>query len=281
MNSSFIIFVIVVIAVQAQDEVLDFIKSSGYEGEVYDVETEDGYLLKVHRVLPKVEASKFPAFLMHGLFATATDYLLTGPKTALAFLLADNGYDVWLGNARGNKHSTNHKYLSINSSEFWSFSWHEIGLYDLSAMIDFMLNSTNSEKGFYVGHSQGTTVAMVLLSMRPEFNQKIIQAHLLAPAIFLENFPHYFVRLVGGEIHNGLLDDYSYLNFEDLWFQGNSLKELICSDMIWICELLSFSIFGSNKNDVEIETVSLKFVCLEDSVEADTEKIYLSFRTPF
>jgi pimeloyl-ACP methyl ester carboxylesterase len=149
-----------------------------------------------------------PVFFMHGMMATAGDYLMTGPKIGLremkiveqncftlkylflAFLLADNGYDIWFGNARGNDHSLRHKTLSFPDRAFWNFSWHEIGLYDVSAMIDFVLKKTNSAKTFYVGHSQGTTSLLVLLSTRPEYNQKIIQTHLLAPAIFMENFPH-------------------------------------------------------------------------------------------
>ena len=77
-------------------------KNAGYECKVYDVSTEDGYILKIHRILIKdqMEVSKGPVFLMHGLFGTAADYILTGPETALAYLLADQGYDVWMGNAR-------------------------------------------------------------------------------------------------------------------------------------------------------------------------------------
>lgn len=262
MNASFTFIVTIkltlMIVVKAQDEVLGLISSSGYEGEVHQVETEDGYLLNIHRVLPKVRsASKFPAFLQHGLLATATDYLITGPNIALAFLLADNGYDVWLGNARGNKYSANHISLSKDSTAFWNFSWHEIGFYDLPAMIDCMLNTTMTQKAFYVGHSQGGTTAMVLLSMRPEFNQKIIQAHLMGPAVFMGNFPHYFVKLVGAEIDNGLLEDYAFLNFEDVWYQANPLIKLLCNEnKTSFCEWLTFAMFGSNKEEVEIETVS-------------------------
>lgn len=108
--------------------------------------------------------------------------------------MADNGFDVYLGNARGNSYSLKHKTLGIESQKFWDFSWHEIGIYDLPAMIDFVLNRTRSENLFYFGHSQGTTSFFVLLSMKPEYNQKIIQGHLLTPSAFFSNYPNFFVH---------------------------------------------------------------------------------------
>lgn len=172
------------------DSVLELISSAGYEGSAYEVETEDGYVLRLHRVLPRnLQANKKPVFLMHGILATAADFLVTGPKIALAYLLADDGYDVWMGNARGNKYSTSHRNFSSTSKEFWSFSWHEIGFYDLPAMIDFMLNKTTATKAFYIGHSQGTTAFLVMLSTKPEYNDKIIQAHLMAPSAFRKKLP--------------------------------------------------------------------------------------------
>jgi lysosomal acid lipase/cholesteryl ester hydrolase len=62
-----------------------------------------------------------------------------------------------------------------------------MGFFDLPAMIDYMLKETNSLRTFYVGHSQGCTSLLVLLSTRPEYNQKIIQGHLFNPAIFMEH----------------------------------------------------------------------------------------------
>ena len=94
---------------------------------------------------------------------------------------------MWLGNSRGTDYGLKHKSMKSSDKQFWDFTFHEIGFYDLPAMIDYMLSKTNSTTLFYVGHSQGGTSFAVLTSMRPQYNKKIIQAHLFATAIFMKN----------------------------------------------------------------------------------------------
>lgn len=68
------------------------------------------------------ETGKPAVLLMHGLLGGAEDWVVTGPEHGLAFLLADAGYDVWLGSARGTTHSRKHESLDPNlSSEYWQF----------------------------------------------------------------------------------------------------------------------------------------------------------------
>lgn len=174
-----------------KDIIVKLIGDAGYKGEVHRVRTEDGYFLKIHRVLSNDHARSQakPVFIMHGMLATAADFLVTGSQIALGFLLADSGYDVWLGNCRGSQHSMKHENFSSSSKEFWSFSWHEIGYYDLPAMLDYMLFITGATNLFYIGHSQGTTSLLVLLSTRTEYNDKIIEAHLMAPSAFRKKTP--------------------------------------------------------------------------------------------
>lgn len=73
----------------------------------------------------------------------------------VGYFFHKRGYDVWFGNARANTYSRNHTHLSPDDGEFWKFSWHEIGLYDLPAMIDFILEKTEQDQMIYIGHSQG------------------------------------------------------------------------------------------------------------------------------
>jgi len=93
---------------------------------------------------------------------------------------------VWLGNDRGNTYSRKHVDLDpdVNRAEFWDFSWHEMGYYDLPAGIDYILNVTQQSELFYIGHSMGTTMFFVLGATRPEYMAKVKTAVLMAPVAF-------------------------------------------------------------------------------------------------
>uniref|UniRef100_A0A670HL19 AB hydrolase-1 domain-containing protein n=1 Tax=Podarcis muralis TaxID=64176 RepID=A0A670HL19_PODMU len=55
--------------------------------------------------------------------------------------------------------------------------------YDLPASINFILRKTGQEKIFYVGHSQGTTMAFIAFSTMPQLAQKIKMFFGLAPSV--------------------------------------------------------------------------------------------------
>ncbi|KAL7731679.1 hypothetical protein ACLKA6_000968 [Drosophila palustris] len=178
------------------------IESHGYPAETHEVETEDGYLLTLFRIpyshnLKNQNEKRPPVLLQHGLFSNSDCWLTSGPENSLAYLLADAGYDVWLGNARGNIYSRANSQISLNSPRFWHFDWHEIGTIDIATMIDYILDETEYSQLHYAGHSQGTTVYMVLLSERPEYNKKIKSGHLLAPCAFFEHGKSAIFRWLG------------------------------------------------------------------------------------
>ncbi|XP_063909200.1 lipase 3-like [Zophobas morio] len=179
---------------------VQMIEGHGYPSETHYIKTEDGYILTYYRIPHGiVDDSTSPrptVLLQHGFISSAADYVNMGPGRSLGYILADAGYDVWLGNARGNTFSRNHTIWSpdFNKNLFFDFSWHEIGYYDYPAAIDYILNLKGDDSLYYVGHSQGTTSFLVLASTRPEYNKKIKLATLLAPAGHMGNPPNAAVK---------------------------------------------------------------------------------------
>ncbi|KAJ9595450.1 hypothetical protein L9F63_013361, partial [Diploptera punctata] len=178
----------------------NMIHEYGYPAEIHSVNTTDGYILELHRIpysskSPATE-SRPVAFLQHGLLCSSADWVILGPQKALGYLLADAGYDVWMGNARGNTYSKNHTTLSTSYSKFWDFSWHEMGVYDLPAVLDYILSKTGQKDLYYVGHSMGTTMFFVLASSMPQYNSKIRLMTSLAPIVYLSHATSPFPKLL-------------------------------------------------------------------------------------
>ena len=94
--------------------------------EEYDVTTSDGYILTVQRIPrgrnDKETGTKRPVvFLQHGLLGSSSQWITNLPQQSLGYVLADKGFDVWLGNSRGNAYALKHERLSTDSDKFWDF----------------------------------------------------------------------------------------------------------------------------------------------------------------
>ncbi|KAM7299466.1 putative lysosomal acid lipase/cholesteryl ester hydrolase [Ixodes scapularis] len=107
----------------------------------------------------------------HGPGAIAAPPQLRDVKPA-CFVLADNGYDVWMGNTRGGTFGKLHVNMTPKSKSFWNFSFHEHGVYDAPAQIDRVLDKTRRDCLLYVGFSQGSLMFFVMVSQRPEYDAK-------------------------------------------------------------------------------------------------------------
>ncbi|XP_047122127.1 lipase 3-like [Schistocerca piceifrons] len=236
----------------------ELIRKYGYPVEEHFATTADGYILRMYRIpsSPKAkDPSGYPILLVHGLESSAADWVVMGPDKAFAYILADAGFDVWLGNARGNKYSRNHTTINPDDSEFWQFSWHEIGYYDLPAKIDYILAKTGQSDLYYAGHSQGTTSFYVMATMRPEYNDKIRVIFSLAPVAFMDHMFNPLLQIVSQFIDQVevLLQMIGMNEFNPNSEFMQLVGELMCSDEAFtqdICANIMFMIGGFNEAEL-------------------------------
>merc|ERR1712121_434670 len=218
---------------------------AGYQAESHKVVTPDGYIHTLYRIV----GSGPVVFMQHGLEDSSAAWVLAGPDHgAPAFRLAAEGYDVWLGNYRGNHDSREHQSLDADrDNDFWQFSWDEMAKYDLPTELNFVMNHTDSQKIYYVGHSMGTTTYMAMNSMDPSWADKVELATFLAPVAYTAHMesPIKFLAPFTNQVQwiTEFLGIGEFL--PNNWIM-NWLADHVCSDnyLEFICENVVFLIAG-------------------------------------
>ncbi|CAJ0566255.1 unnamed protein product, partial [Mesorhabditis spiculigera] len=229
----------------------------GYPVEEYNVVTRDGYILTLHRIpYGRKGPSRKPrpvVLLQHGLLCTSSIWLLNLPSQSAGFVFADAGFDVWLGNMRGNTYSKTHYSMDAKESRFWRFSWEEMARYDLDAMVDGVLNVTQQEQLYYVGHSQGTLTMFAKLATDAVFARKIRKFFALAPAARLVNVKGMFHTI--GEAYPQLKLFYEMIG--DHEFLPNNMFTRLLTDMLCdkkmknpMCEDFIYQVSGPDSNQL-------------------------------
>jgi len=229
---------------------VDIIKHWGYPVEQYNVTTEDGYILLLLRIPYGRQSNSTPTeprpviYLQHGLESSCVDWIANLPHQAAAFIYADHGFDVWMGNFRGNTYSMRHAKLSHTQHEFWRFSWDEMAHYDLPALINTALNISGAQSVYYVGHSMGTSTIFAKLSQDPSF-AKIIKkvyalapvgtvSHIKGPAKYLSPFTWLLEHILSDV---GIDDIFPTTKLQDelaRYFCGSVITEIFCNNLLML-----------------------------------------------
>lgn len=176
---------------------------------------------------------------MHGIECDSNFWTPNTPSNVPAFILAEQGYDVWLGNNRGTRYGQYHTTLNKKDAEFWRFSQEEMGLKDLPTFIDHILETTGQEQLTYIGHSQGTTQMFLASSLNPDyFNKKVNLFVALGPVTSLVNIEVPALRALSKDwreveylaLKFGV---YDLMNFGSL---EESAVQLFCNEVGVVCD---------------------------------------------
>ncbi|CAH1395992.1 unnamed protein product [Nezara viridula] len=207
-----------------------------------------------------------PVMLQHGLLVAGDSWIARGPDKDLAFLLLKAGFDVWLTNQRGTVYNQYNLKYSRTDPRFWNFSFHESGYYDIPAFIDRILKIRKAKKIFYVGHSLGTTVFLVMNSLRPEYNSKIQGAALLSPVAYgpdpdafgpnpfirfaLNNADAIYAGLTNGRIYEFMPRSSSNIKTVKQICSNLSASQDLCLDLIGLYA-------GEHRSNIDKVTINL------------------------
>lgn len=178
----------------------EIIRHYGFECEEYNATTSDGYILGLQRIVCKNEENAKcklnpaynPVYLQHGLVQSSADYIINGGnERSLAFALALEGFDVWLGNLRGSTYARGHKTLEKDGTHktgvYWNFTWVEQATYDVPTLTDYILKATGKNQVHYMGYSQGGMNIFAAMALSEELRPKLATVHGLAPAVYMGN----------------------------------------------------------------------------------------------
>lgn len=162
-------------------------------------------------------------------------------------------------NVRGSKYSMRHRLIDPSTYQFWQFSFHEIGLLDYPAVIEYMISLTGKPSVYFIGHNQATSAMLALLSTRPDYNAKILQAHFLAPIAWMD----YIHPLASFNADRQMRSFYMTRSFN--FFSISDLSKVLiksyCNDRdpssVQFCMNIWFTLFGRNRNGTEMDPMLL------------------------
>jgi len=234
----------------------------GVTVEDHFITTADGYITHAFRFPQKPGA---PVVLFqHGNLASMWSYLAhENLEVNAPYVVWKMGYDVWLTNNRGNifaRNSTTIKNITY-SKQFWNFTFTEMGVHDVPAHVNYVLEATNRKTLTYVGWSQGTVQFWVAGSdpvVGPLVKEKVNLHVALAPAAWMYHSSSPILTALA-RLHQGQhLEDIFPYDFLSGGKTTREFEEFMCNiTKGYLCHLTVDQFMGKSDLDDTIDIENL------------------------
>jgi len=184
-------------------DVCEFIENRGFKVEKHFATTPDSYIIGLQRIPYKMtppDGADEPVedkqvtrrgvvLFIHGFMQSSEAFVIRKDvHNSIPLVLASAGYDVWLGNNRGNKYSCKHTSKKASHDDFWDFCLDEMIRYDLPTMIEYVLAQSGAETLTIIGFSQGTAQSFACLSSNSQIAKRVNLFIALAPVSAVKGF---------------------------------------------------------------------------------------------
>jgi len=173
---------------KVEKSIQSYAEKCGCNCDVYEAITKDGFVLIIQNIYPskitqQEKNQRTAVILQHGLLQNS-EVFVTNEEHSLAFYLANLGYDVWLGNNRGN---SRHVDLEDSCEEYWDWSLDDLAKFDFPTIVEFVISKISHSRVVYVGHSQGYAQAFAGVCLNPQLASKLKLLVGLAPPVFVRS----------------------------------------------------------------------------------------------
>jgi len=247
----------------SDDEVVEFgthrlIERAGFSYENYEALADDGYITQLIRIINPLADARYlkfpPIMIQHGQTANSRNFVMQSnskhhpmryppfldeeiegdppnpsSNRSLAFMLANNGYDVWLSSTRGvddnNRGYTKlipykalaegknrRKNMTVGEDKlvvqrtrrsYWSFTLDDQIAHEMPSQIATILNVTGASKISLFGYSNTALTTFAMLSIRPDIAPFVDTYIAVAPVVYYSRldgwfkwFMHEFMQLI-------------------------------------------------------------------------------------
>eukprot|EP00697_Spironema_sp_BW2_P012880 gnl/Spiro4/29562_TR14483_c0_g1_i1.p1 gnl/Spiro4/29562_TR14483_c0_g1~~gnl/Spiro4/29562_TR14483_c0_g1_i1.p1 ORF type:complete len:391 (+),score=95.53 gnl/Spiro4/29562_TR14483_c0_g1_i1:66-1238(+) len=200
------------------------ITEKGFPVETHNVPTPDGYLLQVQRI-PSTPGAPV-VYLQHGLLDSSCTWISNSVDQSLGFILSRAGYDVWLGNQRGNRFSSR---MADGGDYNWAFTMDEMARFDDEALLTYITNATSKPRISWVGHSRGTQQMFYGLSRYPHHANYLNLFVALAPVAWIGHARVPLIKDIAAFDSHDLLDKIGLKDFLP-YVVGGSVACEVCPE---------------------------------------------------